>query len=47
MIFQASCGFAVNTFFLLANPFDPNEQTIDFANPEAVKTLNAALLKMF
>jgi len=37
---------ALNTF-LVANPFDPNEQTIDFANPEAVKTLNAALLKMF
>lgn len=33
--------------FLVTNPFDPNEQTIDFANPEAVKTLNAALLKMF
>ena len=33
--------------FLVANPFDANELTIDFANPAAVKALNAALLKDF
>jgi 23S rRNA (adenine1618-N6)-methyltransferase len=33
--------------FLMANRFDANELTIDFANPLAVKTLNAALLKQF
>ena len=33
--------------FLVANPFDANELTIDFANPAAVMTLNAALLKAF
>ncbi len=33
--------------FLKANPFDAAELTVDFANPEAVKTLNAALLKHF
>lgn len=33
--------------FLIANPFDAIETTIDFANPAAVKTLNAALLKQF
>ncbi len=33
--------------FLIANPFDTAETTIDFANPAAVKTLNAALLKQF
>lgn len=35
------------TDFLRANPFDAAELTIDFANPNAVKTLNAALLKVF
>jgi 23S rRNA (adenine1618-N6)-methyltransferase len=35
------------TQYLTANPFDANEQTIDFANPAAVKTLNSALLKHF
>ena len=33
--------------YLIANRFDANELTIDFANPAAVKTLNAALLKYF
>jgi 23S rRNA (adenine1618-N6)-methyltransferase len=33
--------------FLVANPFDANELTIDFANPAAVMALNAALLKTF
>lgn len=33
--------------FLRPNPFDVAETTIDFANPAAVKTLNAALLKHF
>ena len=33
--------------FLVANPFDANEQTIDFAHPAAVMALNAALLKFF
>ncbi|MEP7157112.1 MAG: 23S rRNA (adenine(1618)-N(6))-methyltransferase RlmF [Betaproteobacteria bacterium] len=33
--------------FLIANPFDANELTIDFANPAAVMALNAALLKLF
>ena len=33
--------------FLLANPFNTNELTIDFANPAAVMALNAALLKSF
>jgi 23S rRNA (adenine1618-N6)-methyltransferase len=33
--------------FLLANRFDANELTIDFANPAAVMALNAALLKAF
>ena len=33
--------------FLIANPFDASELTIDFANPAAVKALNAALLKAF
>jgi len=33
--------------FLVPNPFDANEQTIDFANPAAVMALNAALLKFF
>jgi 23S rRNA (adenine1618-N6)-methyltransferase len=33
--------------FLKPNPFDAAETTIDFANPAAVKTLNAALLKHF
>jgi len=33
--------------FLVANPFDANELTIDFANPAAVMALNAALLKAF
>lgn len=33
--------------FLIANPFDANEVTIDFANADAVQTLNAALLKSF
>jgi 23S rRNA (adenine1618-N6)-methyltransferase len=33
--------------FLMPNPFDAAETTIDFANPAAVKTLNAALLKQF
>ena len=33
--------------FLIANPFDANESTIDFANPAAVMALNAALLKAF
>lgn len=33
--------------FLMPNPFDAAETTIDFANPAAVKTLNAALLKHF
>ena len=35
------------TRFLVANPFDANELTIDFANPAAVMALNAALLKFF
>ncbi|MBL8525015.1 MAG: 23S rRNA (adenine(1618)-N(6))-methyltransferase RlmF [Betaproteobacteria bacterium] len=33
--------------FLIPNPFDASEQTIDFANPAAVMALNAALLKVF
>ena len=33
--------------FLVLNPFDAKELTIDFANPAAVKALNAALLKVF
>ena len=33
--------------FLVANPFDANELTIDFANSAAVMALNAALLKVF
>ena len=33
--------------FLIANPFDARELTIDFANPAAVMALNAALLKVF
>ena len=33
--------------FLVANPFDANELTIDFADPAAVMALNAALLKSF
>jgi 23S rRNA (adenine1618-N6)-methyltransferase len=33
--------------FLIPNPFDPNERTIDFANAEAVMALNAALLKSY
>lgn len=33
--------------FLTPNPFDANEQTIDFASPAAVMALNAALLKVF
>ncbi len=33
--------------FLVANPFDANELTINFANPAAVMALNAALLKAF
>ncbi len=33
--------------FLIPNPFDANEQTVDFANPAAVMALNAALLKVF
>jgi len=33
--------------FLVANPFDASELTIDFANPAAVMALNAALLKTF
>jgi 23S rRNA (adenine1618-N6)-methyltransferase len=33
--------------FLIVNPFDANESTIDFANPAAVMALNAALLKAF
>ena len=33
--------------FLVANPFDANELTIDFAKPAAVMALNAALLKFF
>ena len=33
--------------FLVANPFDANELTINFANPAAVMALNAALLKVF
>ena len=35
------------TEFLVANPFDANELTINFANPAAVMALNAALLKVF
>ena len=33
--------------FLVANPFDANELTINFAKPAAVMALNAALLKVF
>lgn len=33
--------------FLVPNPFDANESTIDFANPAGVMALNAALLKAF
>lgn len=33
--------------FLVANPFDANELTINFAEPAAVMALNAALLKVF
>jgi 23S rRNA (adenine1618-N6)-methyltransferase len=33
--------------FLIPNPFDANELTIDFARPAAVMALNAALLKVF
>lgn len=33
--------------FLMPNPFDAAETTIDFANPAVVKTLNTALLKHF
>ncbi|MBL8517813.1 MAG: 23S rRNA (adenine(1618)-N(6))-methyltransferase RlmF [Betaproteobacteria bacterium] len=32
---------------LIPNPFDAKELTIDFANPESVMALNAALLKAF
>jgi len=42
-----SQAFPVLTDFLIANPFDANELTIDFANPAAVMALNAALLKFF
>ena len=40
-------AFPVLKNFLVANPFDANEPTIDFANPAAVMALNAALLKVF
>ena len=45
----AALSFALPALaeFLIANRFDPTELTIDFANPAAVKTLNAALLKAF
>ncbi len=33
--------------FLVPNPFDANELTIDFASPAAVMALNASLLKVF
>ena len=33
--------------FVIPNPFDANELTIDFANPAAVMALNSALLKSF
>ena len=33
--------------FLVANPFDASELTINFANPAAVMALNTALLKSF
>jgi len=33
--------------FLIPNPFDAKELTIDFANPKSVMALNAALLKAF
>ena len=33
--------------FLIGNPVDANELTVDFANPAAVIALNAALLKVF
>ncbi len=33
--------------FLVPNPFDASELTIDFANPAGVMALNAALLKAF
>jgi 23S rRNA (adenine1618-N6)-methyltransferase len=33
--------------FVITNPFDANQLTIDFANPAAVMALNAALLKVF
>ena len=33
--------------FVIVNPFDTKQLTIDFANPAAVKALNAALLKVF
>ncbi|MDX2220656.1 MAG: RlmF-related methyltransferase [Burkholderiales bacterium] len=33
--------------FLIPNPFDAKELTIDFANPESVMALNAALLKAY
>jgi 23S rRNA (adenine1618-N6)-methyltransferase len=44
---QLSLALPTLTDFLIANPFDANELTIDFANPDAVKALNAALLKVF
>jgi len=42
-----SQALPVLTDFLVANPFDANELTINFANPAAVMALNAALLKFF
>ncbi len=44
---ELSQAFPVLKDFLVANPFNANELTIDFANPAAVMALNAALLKSF
>ena len=44
---QLSQAFPALEGFLVANPFDANEATVNFANPAAVMALNAALLKVF
>ena len=44
---ELSLAFPALKDFLVANAFDANELTIDFANPAAVMALNAALLKFF
>ena len=44
---QLSQALSALEDFLVANPFDANELTINFAKPAAVMALNAALLKVF